>query len=319
MRRRELLAGIGVLLGGLVQALGAGPAHAADDPAQILLRSFGAEATFVGEQIAQPMHLPPRPRRAVQRVFRKGSTLRINYPNGQVMFDDGSQMLLYLPKLGVVEKSPSPRGAPAVKRQRRALLNRKTQLAMLPEDQVAGRATYVISVRPPRGASRKVWVDKQTFIQLRQDITNLNGRTVSTYFTRILYGQEPPAEMLTFTPPAGARVVEGGHRRPLTPAVAARMARNWGGLLEPRNLPPGYRFRGFFRHNFKGRPFVVSLYEGPSGNTVSLFQGPALGMGSMTQRKNDLQVVTGRKGSAELVVVGPLPEDDLQRMMDSVE
>ena len=63
---------------------------------------------------------------------------------------------------------------------------------------------------------------------------------------------------------------------------------------------------------------MVSLYEGPRGN-VSFFQGPAVGMGSMTERSNDLRVVTGRKGSVEMMVVGPLPQDELQRMMDSVD
>lgn len=316
MRRREVIAGLGILLGALLPVLLPSPAYA-QDPGQIVVRSLSAEATFVGEQTVMAAGAA-RPR-ASQRVFRKGSILRINYPNGQVMFDDGTQMLVYLPRLGIVEKSASPRNGQAVLKQRRALRSGRAQLTLLPEDEVAGRAAYVVSVRPQRGATRKVWVDKQTYIQLRQDITQPNGRTVSTYFTRIQYGQEPPAEMLTFTPPPGAQVVEGGHGRPLAAPVAARLARNWGGLLEPRSLPAGYRFRGFFRHNFKGRPFVVSLYEGPGGNSVSLFQGPALGMGTMTQRKNDLRVVTGRKGSAELMVVGPLPQDELQRMMDSVQ
>lgn len=307
----------GALLG--LVLLAAGPA-AAEDPTQILIKSLRAEATFVGEQVALPAGAPLRPRQRRQQVYRKGRILRINYPNGQVMFDDGVTMQLYLPRQGFLERGPSPRSAAALLRQRRALLKGRAQVTALPDDQVAGRDTFVISVRPPNGVVRKVWVDKQTHIQLRQDVTQRNGRTISTYFTRINFGQEPPAEMLTFTPPPGVQVVQPGQGRPIPAAAALRLARQrWGDLLEPKSIPAGYRFRAFYRHNFRGQPFIVSVYEGPDGNTVSLFQGPVMGMSGMKRRQKNLRVVTGRKGNAELMVVGPLPQDDLQRMMDSVE
>src|SRR5687768_8508373 len=102
MRRRDLLIGTLCLLGALAPGP---PARAAEDPAHILSKSLSAEATFTGEQVAGPAGQRVRPGR-VQRVFRKGNIIRINYANGQVMFDDGAQMLLYLPRQGFVEKAP---------------------------------------------------------------------------------------------------------------------------------------------------------------------------------------------------------------------
>lgn len=298
------------------------PGASAEEPAQVLIKSLGADATLVGEQVTEPVGAPPRPARRLQRqqVFRKGRILRINYPNGQVMFDDGVTMQLYLPRQGFVERGASARSPQSVQKQRRLLLNGRAQVTSLPDDQVAGRDSYVVVVRPPGGVVRKVWVDKQTYVQLRQDVTQKSGRTISTYFTRINFGQEPPAEMLAFTPPPGVQVVDAGQGRPIPPALATRLAgEGWGGLLEPKNIPAGYRFRAFYRHNFRGQPFVVSVYEGPGGSTVSFFQGPVMGMGGMNRSQKNLRVVTGRKGNAEVMVVGPLPQDDLQRMMDSVD
>lgn len=319
--RRKLLWGMALALAGGGVIASPRPA-AAEEAAQILIRSLSADATFVGEQVTEVVGAP-KPKRAQQQrqqVFRKGSILRINYPNGQVMFDDGVTMQLLLPRQGFVERGPSPRNAASVLKQRRALLKGRAPLTALPDDQVAGRATFVVVANPPNGTVRKVWVDKQTYVQLRQDVTQPNGRTISTYFTRINFGQEPPAEMMTFVPPPGAQIVEAGQGRPLPPAMALRLARErWGNLLEPKTIPAGYRFRAFYRHNFRGQPFIVSVYEGPNNNTVSFFQGPALGMGQMNQKEKGVRVVTGRKGNAEVMVVGPLPQEDLQRMMDSAE
>jgi hypothetical protein len=65
---------------------------------------------------------------------------------------------------------------------------------------------------------------------------------------------------------------------------------------------------------------LVAVYRGPQERqTLSVFQGPATGMGAMAKRqRGNLRVVTARKGQAEVLLVAPLPEEELQRIMGSV-
>jgi outer membrane lipoprotein-sorting protein len=293
---------------------------AALDAREILLRSLTPEdTTYVGEQVVEGQGAPKAPRRrAVQRVYRRGNTLRIDYPNGQVMFDDGAAMLMYHPRQGAVERSPSALAPARVAAQRRLLSRPAVRLTQLPDETVAGRSAYVIAAQLPDGTERRVWIDRETFLQLRQDIMRPQGR-LSTYFVSIDLGATPPAEKLAFSPPPGVDVVEAGAGRPIPALEATRIAQAWGGLLQPKTLPAGYRFRNFYRQRLKGREVLVAVYQGPGSQTLSFFQGPAIGMAPMTAQRKNVRVLAGRKGSADVMILGSLPEEDLQRMMDSVE
>src|SRR5690349_20979673 len=110
---------------------------AAQDPAQILSRSLTADATFTGEQVTEVtggVRATRARKLQTQQVYRKGQILRVNYPNGQVMFDDGREMLLYLPRQSLIEKARSPRNPQAVANQRRAIRNGRIHLSLLGED-----------------------------------------------------------------------------------------------------------------------------------------------------------------------------------------
>lgn len=297
----------------------------AEDARQILLNSLEPKApTYVGEQVSEIRQAAsenptPKRRKQVQHVYRKGKTLRIEYPDGRIFFDDGERQFLYIQRQSIVEQGSSSLNPKKTFQQRQAILRGRVTVEPLPDDTVAGRPSFVVQVKMPKG-QRTVWIDKQTYVQLRQDVIQPNGRTVSTYFSSIDF-REPPAEKLTFTPPAGAPLVERGGGRPVPPAEAAELAKSWGGLLEPKTMPPGYVFRGYFRHRFNGQPLLVALYAAArGGKTLSMFQGPTTGMGSMTERPRgaNLRVIAARKGQADVLLVGPLAEDELQRIMGSV-
>jgi outer membrane lipoprotein-sorting protein len=309
------------VLGGLWLILLSASGVRAEEPREILAESLKPrDTTYAGVQVSEVMGPLGAKRAQRQRVFRRDNTLRIEYPGGGVLYDDGQQQLLFLPKLNVVEKGPSRLNTAAMSQARRALLRGKVTVETLPDSTLLGRPTYVVSVRPPRGNPRKVWIDKQTYLQLRLEETKPNGRTVATYFERIDFDADPPATRLAFTPPPGAEVVERGQRRPISEQEAAQLARAWGGLLKPRFMAPGYRLRGYFRHQYGGQPALVAVYA-PLGRgpTLSMFQRPAMGMaGAAMPKAANLQVVTARKGEANVTVVGPLPEEELKRIMDSV-
>jgi hypothetical protein len=123
--------------------------------------------------------------------------------------------------------------------------------------------------------------------------------------------------MLTFMPPPGAVVVDGGKRIP--PAEAFQLAQAWGGLLAPRQLPRDFEFRGYYRHEFSGRPVLVSLFASKRREqSISLFQSPSMGMSGMREKQPTVKVLSTTRGRADVMVVGPLPEEELQKVMDSV-
>jgi hypothetical protein len=294
---------------------------AAGDARQTLLHSLDPDRpAFVGEQVTESPGAGPRAR-AVQRqkVYRKGNILRIEFAGGQVVFDDGQKQRIYLPRPNIIEEEPSRFAPGRLQAQQRAIRSGRVTVEQVGEAEVAGRQAAIILVKNQKGPQRKVWIDTRTYVQLRLEETRPNGRTVSTYFTSIDY-TEPPASKLTFSPPPGAQVVERGKGRPVPAQQAAVLARGWGGLLEPKFIPSGYRFRGYYRHAFNSRPALVTVYASQDGRrNLSMFQGPSLGMGGMTDRKpGNLRVLSARKGNADVTLVGPLSPDEMQKVMDSV-
>ncbi len=146
----------GLLLLAAAWALGAVPA-AAENARQILLDSLQPRvSTYVGEQVTEisGAGLPPRARlrgRQKQQVYRTARTLRIDFENGPVIFDNGESQIHYFPRQNVVERSPSNLGARRVLGVRRALASGRAEVEQLADDSLAGRAAYVISIRDTQG------------------------------------------------------------------------------------------------------------------------------------------------------------------------
>lgn len=309
-----------VVLGVLL--LTAGGARA-QDAREVLLRSQEpTDTTYVGEQVTEVIGPPGRPagRRppGLQRVFRSGNRLRVNFPNGQVAFDDGVSLLVYFPGQNIVEKGPSALSPKRQRQQVQAIRRGQLQVTALPEESVAGRPCHVLELVPAKGPKRMVWVDKETGLQLRQDLYRPNGAIQRTRFVRINFQAVPPPAMLAFQPPPGVLTVEAGQRRPIAAAEAQRLAQEWGGLLEPGFVPEGYRFRGYFLHRFQNRPGLAMVYDGPGG-LLTVFQGPSLGMSGMRQRPGKLRVLGGKVRNADVVVVGAVSEDEMERVVRSME
>ena len=88
-------------------------------------------------------------------------------------------------------------------------------------------------------------------------------------------------------------------------------------MLKP---PPGYRFRGFYPNSVEGKAGLVALFGGPQpGDTLSFFQGPSQGMAGMSEtRPEGLQVLTGKKGAADVTLVGTVSQPVLQEIMATI-
>ncbi len=292
----------------------------ADDPRQVLLNSLSADVSFWGDQTTTVSH--PEGGKQVtthQRVYRKGTILRMEYPGGRTLFDDGASAVLYFPHPNTFERRGTSFDPELIAREKRQVMAKRLVVEQLADGEVAGRPAWVIQIRLPNGTSRQFWIDKQTNVQLRRDEVRLGGVTASTYFTQIHF-TEPPADKLTFTLPAGAQQVEPGQGRPLGQTRAQEVARAWNGPRLPRWLPPGYRFRAFYPHAYGRQQGLVAVYDGPKpGESLSVFQGPVVGMEGMSVRHGrKLRALGARRGAADVMVVGPLPQADLQRVMESI-
>jgi hypothetical protein len=316
----------------LLPAAGAARAQEAD---RILLDSLSPRpVSYTGLQVTEVRggKKPGPP----QRVYRSATRLRIEFPGGQVVLDDGVSQLRYFPRLGVVERGRSDLNAPRSRFVRKALTTGRAVVERLADDSVAARPTYVVSLKDARGrrSARTVWIDKENSIQLRQDVSRPDGQVVSTYFTRIQFGVEPPAARMQPTWPANTPIVSRAPGRPVPPVAAAEVARAWGGLLVPRNVPSGFRLRGYYQQGPSTRARIFALYdEFSSGKTITVaqrFASPApvapvgtggagtgaVGSGAAAKKPGR---VSANKGQASITVSGPLPEAQLRQILDSLQ
>lgn len=322
MTRRAL---VGIGFAALASAwIGVVPAKA-EDAQQILLSSLTARPSFQGEQVADivgPLGRKRPGRPLIQRVFRDGNLMRIDFPGGLTVYDDGTELIRYRKQDNTYEKQPSSFLPQRAKRMAMALRKNRMSVELLGEDTVAGRTAWIVSLKDNEGKlqSHKMWIDKEFYVLLRQDQERSDG-TLSTRFLSISFTKPAPAQ-LAFTLPSTAQLSEGGLGRPLGRQAAAQMARRWGGLLEPVSVPQGYRLRAFYRSAVRGQEGLVAVYDGPrQGQTISVFQRPSLGsMGMIGPKREGYRVLSAKKGAVDVQVVGPetMPEADLQKVMGSI-
>jgi hypothetical protein len=322
MTRRAL---VGIGIAALASTwIGVVPASA-EDAQQILLSSLAARPSFQGEQVAE-MYGPLGRRRPgrppIQRVFRDGNMMRIDFPGGFTVFDNGSELIRYRQQDNTYEKQVSSFLPQRSKRMAAALRKGHMSVELLGEDTVAGRAAWILNLKDNHGKlqSHKMWIDKEFYVMLRQDQERNDG-TLSTRFLTISFTKPSPAQLAFVLPPT-AQLAEGGLGRPLGRQAAMQMARRWGGLLEPVSVPPGYRLRAFYRSAVHGQQGLVAVYDGPrQGQSISVFQRPSLGsMGMIGPKKEGYRVLSAKKGTVDVQVVGPeaMPEADLQKVMGSI-
>jgi outer membrane lipoprotein-sorting protein len=299
-------------------ALVTAPAYA-DDARQRLLNSLSPSTGFWGDQVTTVNIPNGRNTTTRERVYRKGTILRIEYDKGRTLFDDGTSAVIYFPRPNTYQKRATSFAPERQAQERRQIMAKRLVVEQLPDGEVAGRPAWVISIKTPNGNSRTFWIDKQMGVQLRLDEERPGGAKLSSTFTAIHF-TDPPADKLAFTLPPTATETEAGVGRPLTEAQALQIGKGWGGPRVPRWVPAGYKLRGFYAHNFGQQHGLVAVFDGTArGDTLSVFQGPLMGMSGMAERRGKrLRVLGARRGAAEFMVVGPLPEADLQRVMESI-
>lgn len=309
-------------------------------PSDILKRSYAAESnTSYSGRLRTTLHLGSGQASADVNVFRSGRSSRLEYLTGPAagvaIIDDGKAIvrLNKSEKTAVITRTPTPP-------ENLALLLKNYRASLARSDQVAGRKCYVIHLIPNYSGnpSKKLWIDYSTFIPLKTERYDADGKLVmSTQFTSINLSARPPRS--TFDVPDGWKIVELPGQPSVSNAQAASKVAGFS-LLEPSYVPRGYVREGYFICETCPRACCAGVRYSNGLNTISIFQrktqilGRGQGRGWRGGRGNGQGAGTGKCIVAEnpearmlqtavnglrVVLVGDISENELRKMAASLK
>jgi negative regulator of sigma E activity len=151
------------------------------------------------------------------------------------------------------------------------LLLRNYDVHLQGREKVAGRRVFVLrlTARHPGNPSKRVWLDSETKLALRQELYDPAGRRLSTSeFREISFAPSLPANL--FTVPVEARVERRREGAPLPPWAAAGKANPSQTCEQPRYVPAGYELAHRICMKRPDREFAHLRYT-DGLNTISLF------------------------------------------------
>lgn len=209
---------------------------------------------------------------------------------------------------------------------------------------VAGRPATRLALRRHDGGGLDLWLDRESSLPLRTVVILPGGKAVSdTQYESIQYGVQPPSAQ---TPPRG----QHGAGMAIEPTDAAGMEKALGFTpLQPSYVPAGFRPQGSYLHRMHGGQRVagemrytdgleaLSIIQakageagmrggghGPPGRGGGMGRGRGSreghGKGSGVPRRFERglgpsgDVVVTREGDIDIMVMGDLPRDELERV-----
>ena len=185
---------------------------------------------------------------------------------------------------------------------------------------VAGHSCNIVSVAA-RSATpvpwRRFWIDPTNGAQLRIEQYNAAGQLQSvSYFTQVTY--TPTFDKAVFhVPHAGSKVVTRGFG---TPSLTLDQVRQQAGATwpMPAYLPDGFHFQAGAVSNLRNRR-VVELRYANGVNVFSVFQTPDLSEKGPTKQEHPRSgVLFGRQAGMKIVIIGNLPDTEMEKVMTSL-
>lgn len=266
-------------------------------------------------------------------VYRKAGMTRYEYRSpelrGLVLIDKGDTLIRLDPATRTATVETVHRSPATVEL---VLKNYQAQLAG--QERLLGRQTDVIVLKPRHGAgpSRKLWIDRATGVVLRMEQYNSSGNLVSrSVYLSVDWTANPPDHL--FTVPEGWKRVD----------APVQTERHWKKeelsrymdltVREPGYVPPGFVLDGFH--------LVIRPNAQPSAhiryvdglNSISVFEhrcppgrGRGFQWGRRMGRRGNCEFFTSQEGNVlvkevggiRFIVVGDLPEGELQKVIDSI-
>ncbi|MDO8684951.1 MAG: sigma-E factor regulatory protein RseB domain-containing protein [Armatimonadota bacterium] len=216
--------------------------------------------------------------------------------------------------------------------ERLQLLMRNHIAALSGEAHVAGRQCQVVDIIPRdfNSPSKRLWIDKSTFVILRIDDSDLSGRRrSSSEFTRIRYVSHLPSGL--FISPNGKCAASDAISQPLDrEALSKRLGFK---VTPPKYIPAGYTLDGYtlFKCSCKcGHESAHIIYTNGL-NTLSVFETKSLlhcgakvcdpsmrqSMDCRVNSNEQGQTAVITKGKKTVLVIGNLPDAELVKVARS--
>ncbi len=207
--------------------------------------------------------------------FTYTATLAPSRVKGLVTLDDGKFHMWHIQGSNKFKFSPSL-NSPEAREIKRKSLNLRLinyKISRLLDDYITGRPVYVISLFPkhPDNRRRKVWIDKKTYLPLKEEDYNWQGELIySSFFTEIHFDRWFSKEKFYRDFPRRSRKKVFPQERFLNLKDLRRKIKF--PVSSPHYLPPGYEFQEAVLL-FKGRAVKLTYTNGLG--VICLFQMPA--------------------------------------------
>jgi len=326
---RTTCLGIGLILGwgGARPALAQQPSRIQELVKQVLLAE--TNLTLTGTEVVEEA-TPEGVQRSLRKVHRWAGMQRIEYleppfRRGLLLLDNGQLQARFDPRTKTISLRSSP---PRLALARRLIeFLRTNRIDLQGDDEVAGRAAWVVDVqrRRPEAGWQRVWIDRQTFAQLRTDVYDERDHLVSsTYFQDISYLRQIPFGLFEITPPPRAQILVEGEVHFKTVA----QAQPWVPfpIRQPSYLPPEVKLfdvrLDMVEWGAQSRLRITLLYSAEK-SPVMLFETVFSRGGRNVPREPKRQkpgLYTWTDGQVLFVLIGrDLPDQELERMARSVK
>jgi outer membrane lipoprotein-sorting protein len=321
----------------LVSALMLRSAPKPIDGAHILMNMLESESktSFTGVQITSVDDGAPKLSR--QRVTRdRLNSLRIEWlapaeMKGEVMIDNGRQIMRYVPGAKAIHVRPSH---VAVRRNHAGeiaerLKNGTLRVTVIGQEKVAGRKTYVIEVTSTqgRGPTRRFWVDTEKWVRLKSVETNAAGKVQSSSsFIQVKFMDSIPASNFAMPVPAGVTVTRSPmmDARHFKTVPEAQPEVNFK-VVTPTYIPSGFKQAGVTVSHFRGLK-LVSIRFTDNISSYSIFETPLEAVhGPFMRGLRDGQAQNPgqgmyfwKVGTLNVSVLGHLEPSEVKRIVDSM-
>ena len=217
-------------------------------------------------------------------IRQKDGKMRMDYKSGisagLSIIDDGKNVM----RIDNKNRMVLTRSALPAANDNISLLLSNYEVRFKGTEKVANRQTVIVQLLPKQkgNPSKKLWIDRLTFMPLRREHYNSAGvLTTLTFYKEINYLAQ--IKDSDFEPPKGWRVI-----KPLQPDIRKLSKEQISAavgfdIVSPKYVPSGYVLDGFYPFGRRGNAVQVRYFDGL--NTISVFERPfRRGIGGLFRR-----------------------------------
>jgi len=208
---------------------------------------------------------------SVVKIRQKDGKMRMDYKSGSFaklsIIDDGEKIIRLNRRNRTIVISEIPFPQDDI-----SLLLSNYEVILTGSEEIAGRSTQILEVKPGKTSnpSKKLWLDKETFLPLKKEHYNSDGNLITlTFYTEIDYDVEIKDSDFSLHP--NWRIVKTPRNMRKFPRekIAAVVGFD---VIEPEFIPEGYVLDGFYLFKPMPRSKGVHIRYVDGLNSISVFE-----------------------------------------------